>query len=503
MKALITRVYVAALIVGLQGCSSSDRHDWGEDTPNFTPAERLSNVDGRYDHWQAIGRVEVERGMTCSGTLIDTGTDDVSTQPAYVLTSGHCTHPEVGNNEVIDDLPASGVVRFNFFHDTRSQSKAYPVSRINRSTLRGQDLSIIELSATLGQLIMDGIRPLPLAKQPLMPGNDILIVGAPVGGYIQRMACPQDHSASIIEGPWRWVGQSSNRCLDVVSGLSGSPLLSRYSNTIVGVLGTTTQGSDRSRCARGSPCEVLAGQVEKRPDTNYASTTEGLVGCFTQGRFTPGLGGCSLGAAWSFPISTVSSGYAKVERDEHGQIRPWQWHQSFTLNAPYYRYRFTRSLNECQAFDGYSSPQSARPDAENHLSRELREGAGLYFLCLLGQKSPTDVPRQWEGRTPRVYWRWLLEAPSPLAPGYKVDWVNGDDFDIRVFPATPDLAPDQFRYKNGLAQNIDCDSEQDYQPVTASTGVFHVSVTQGQQTVCLKGADVVGNSGTTVTFKVP
>ena len=86
---------VIALITILQGCASVNRYDWGEGTANFAPAERLANAGGNYAHWQAIGRVEVEDGMTCSGTLIDTREPGAVSQPAYVLTSGHCTHPEL------------------------------------------------------------------------------------------------------------------------------------------------------------------------------------------------------------------------------------------------------------------------------------------------------------------------------------------------------------------------------------------------------------------------
>lgn len=158
-----------ALIALLQGCASVNRYDWGEGAANFAPAERLANADGRYAHWQAIGRVEVEGGMTCSGTLIDTREPGTVSNPAYVLTSGHCTHPEIGNNEVIVNQPAKGRVTFNYFFDTQPHSRSYAVGRIGWSTLRGQDISIVELATSLEQLISDGIEPLKLAHAPLPP----------------------------------------------------------------------------------------------------------------------------------------------------------------------------------------------------------------------------------------------------------------------------------------------------------------------------------------------
>jgi len=492
-----------AVIALLQGCLSVSRYDWGEGTVNFAPAQRLANANGQYAHWQAIGRVEVEGGMTCSGTLIDTRGSGTLSHPAYVLTSGHCTHPEVGNNEIVVNEPAKGRVTFNYFFDTQPQNRSYAVNRIAWSTLRGQDISIIELAPSLEQLVRDGIEPLKLADEPLATEENILITGAPIDGFIQRMACRQEHPASVIEGPWRWIGQSSNRCLGVVSGLSGSPVLARYTNEIVGVLGTTTHGSGRNRCKEGAPCEVVAGQVDKRIDTNYASTTQGLGACFTKGQFDPRPGECPLGAAWSFPRASQDSDYIKVERDEHGQILPWQWVQNFSVSAPFYRYRYTRTLDECQSLAGYSQIQTARPDSENELSHELKEGAGLYFFCLIGQQRPTDAPKQSEGKTASVYWRWLLEAPAPLAPTYKVEWVNGDDYDIRVFPALPDLDPFRFQYKSGQPEHIDCHDERGFQRVSGSTGVFHVSLANGRQSICLKGADLVGNPGPVINFLIP
>jgi hypothetical protein len=182
---------------------------------------------------------------------------------------------------------------------------------------------------------------------------------------------------------------------------------------------------------------------------------------------------------------------------------PWHWLQTFALSAPYYRYRYTRTLDECQSLAGYSQVQTARPGSENQLSHELKEGAGLYFLCLIGQQRPTDVPKQSDGKTPSIYWRWLLEAPAPLAPAYKIEWVGDDDYDVRVFPVSPDLDPFQFQYKSGQPGSINCNDGLGFQRVSPSTGVFHVSVANGRQNVCLKGADLAGNPGPVLNFLIP
>ncbi|MBV6825966.1 serine protease [Pseudomonas sp. PD9R] len=496
-------VFTSLLILKGGGAHAApDRVDWGEGAPNLSPAQQLSNVDGRYAHWQGIGRVMVDGGMTCTGSLIDTRNTEGLAGPAYVLTSGHCTDPQL-SNEFIVNQPATGTVTFNFFHDTEQRQKTYAVSAINWSTLRGQDISLVQLSRSLEQLIADGIKPLKIAAHAMMPNNDILIVGAPLNGFVQRMACKQDHQAAILEGPWRWVDQSSNQCLDVINGISGSPVLGRYTNEIVGVLGTTTRGSGQHVCSTGAPCEVAEGKVNKQLDTNYASPAEGLDRCFLEGHFSPREARCPLGPTWSFPLSTDATDYVKVQREANGEIIPWRWDQRLSLNAPFYRYRHTQTLADCESINGYSEVHASKPEGQNQLSRELREGAGLYFLCVIGQQRPTDVPGQWDARNAIVYWRWLMEEPAPLSPVYRADSIGESDYDVRAYPIRPYLDSDQYRYKTGKVQTVDCDKEENYQEVSPSTGVFHVSIAEGQQKVCLKGGDAAGNSGPSVDFLLP
>ena len=476
--------------------------DWGEGTPNLSPAEQLSNANEGYTHWEAIGRVEVAGGMTCTGALIDTSDSGRVSSPAYVLTSGHCTDPQL-SNEFILNQPATGTVTFNFFHDTVQRQKTYSVSTINWSTLRGHDISIIQLDLSLDQLIADGIKPLKMATHALTQGTDTLIVGAPVNGFVQRMACEQDHQAAILEGPWRWVDQTSNRCLDVVNGISGSPVLGRYTNEIVGVLGTTTRGSGQHTCSTGAPCEVNEGEVNKRPETNYASPAQGLGNCFDEGNFNHAQARCPLGPTWSFPLSTEAHDYEKVQRDTNGDIIPWKWVQRMSLKAPYYRYQYSRNLADCASMGKYGQVYASKPEGENQLEKELQEGAGLYFFCVTGQQRPTDVPGERDAPNAIVYWRWLMEAPAPLSPMYKADLIGVSDYDVRAFPVRPYLDPNQYRYKTGSVQSVDCDGEDGFQSVSPQTGVFHVSTAEGQQKVCLKGGDAAGNSGPTIDFLLP
>ena len=477
--------------------------DWGEGVENFTPAQPLSNANGRYDHWQSIGRVEIDKGMTCSGALIDTRqTSDQKDSPAYVLTSGHCTN--LNSDVVVEDVVATGNVIFNFFQDTTEHTKSYAVSRINWSTIRGQDISIIQLKQTIGQLISDGVQPLKIATR--LPENDgLLIVGAPQQRHIQRMACPREHSAGVIESPWSWLDQTSNRCLDVVSGISGSPLLGRYNNEIVAVVGTTTQGSGRERCNRGAPCEVVDGQVSKKLNTNYATPAIGLQACFNKGRFDRLNGSCTLGPNFTFTATPPTNTFIKLERDPSGQVIPWLWVQPFAVNRPYYRYKFTRTLDECGATGGYSEAIASNTSGLNELRRELQEGAGMYLLCVMGQDQKIGAPGQWDARNARIYWRWMMEGPAKLAPAYSINQNSQDPhlYLVRAFPVSPDLDAYEYQYKLGSSENTDCLDQQGYVKVQPSIGVFGVDVKKGQVKVCLKTKDLAGNPSPISDFRLP
>jgi V8-like Glu-specific endopeptidase len=480
----------------------ANKQDWGEGIPDFSSAQPLNNDNGKYDHWQSIGRVKTDNGMTCSGALIDTRhTVDAQDGPAYVMTSGHCTN--LNPNLVVEDAATSGQVIFNFFQDTSEYAKSYPVIRINWSTIRGQDISILQLDRTIGQLISDGVQPLKLASR-LPAEKDILIVGAPIEGHIQRMACPQENSTGLIEGPWAWQEQVSNRCLDVVSGISGSPVLGRYNNEILAVVGTTTRGSGQSRCSSGAPCEVLDGNVSKQANTNYATPSIGMQACFNEGHFDRHNAACPLGPAFTFAATQPTDWHVKLERDPSGQVVPWLWVQRFAVDRPYYRYKFTRTLNECAVSGGYSEAFASDGSGQNEWRRELRDGAGMYLLCIKGQEEKFAAPGQWDARNARIYWRWMMEGPNPLAPVYSVSQNQNAPFSylIRAFPVSPDLDAYKYQYKTG-SELTDCLDGQHYKNVHPSIGIFEVSVESGPIKVCLKTEDLAGNPSPVIDFRLP
>ena len=125
------------------------------------PSILLTNGDGQWDDWRGIGRFV---GLaSCTATLLDSSANDQAA--AYVITSGRCVQPWSANNVNLD-LPADemGVI-FNYFSDTLNSQILIAVSRVAYSTMKGRDLAIVELDASLGDMKARGIQPFRVAKE--------------------------------------------------------------------------------------------------------------------------------------------------------------------------------------------------------------------------------------------------------------------------------------------------------------------------------------------------
>jgi hypothetical protein len=68
-------------------------------------------------------------------------------------------------------------VQFNYFVDTPGSFVTIPARRTGWSTMKGVDLGLIELDATIGDLLAKGIRPLRLAATPPATGRGEFWVG--------------------------------------------------------------------------------------------------------------------------------------------------------------------------------------------------------------------------------------------------------------------------------------------------------------------------------------
>ncbi|MEF9673910.1 serine protease [Pseudomonas sp. PCH446] len=389
---------ISFLLLGVLFSLSSQGHaqsrDYGESLQNFTAAKLLENAGGSHDHWRGIGRLS---NGDCTATLLDTR--DTSTNgptPAYVLTAGHCIESTNGN--IVTDRPIWGLMRFNYFVDTTPQE--YRVKKVAWRSMQGVDMAIIELDVSLQKLISEGIQPLKLARQKPADGTDVLIVSAPQGlvptdfkkNKLRMAACTLQPANELVEGPWVWRNTMMTRCKDIAGGSSGGPILDRYSNEIIGVMGTGNLKDGLVPCRMEAPCTPVAKFYTATPGNVYGNPADFLGQCFPQGRIVNN-------ATWSCPLypvfTTVSTDrnapqrYLPLKKQADGSTETPTWNYRFSIDTDFYRHKTVRSAKDCEKPYYYSDALSS---TDAFINSRIGTQPGYYFLCIVGVESATQRP---------------------------------------------------------------------------------------------------------------
>ncbi|MBF6042499.1 trypsin-like peptidase domain-containing protein [Pseudomonas sp. P154a] len=369
----------------------ADTRDYGENLQNLAASRVLKNIDGSQDHWQGIGRLEIN-GARCTATLLDTRDELASPPtPAYVLTAGHCI--ELTNGNIVTDKPVSGTMQFNFFADIPG-FKSYPLKAVVWRSMQGVDLAIVELEVSLQKLIDEGIQPLKLARDTPANDTDVLIVGAPTGFEdvtLRMAACTLQPALEIVEGAWVWRNTFMTRCQDIRGGSSGSPLLDRYTNEIVGVIGTGNFDDSIIPCRDHAPCTPVGNVYLAVPGNVYGNPTAFLNGCFLQGRIAKNPpSSCQL-----YPAFTVDTDanklerYKRVKQQDNGSIAIPTWNYRFSISTAFYRHKGVRTAMDCESPHHYSDAVSS---IDTFINSEIGTEPGFYFLCILGVDSLAQEP---------------------------------------------------------------------------------------------------------------
>lgn len=390
MKSIFTSLISCAFALGALS-ATAQVPDFGDGLENLSPSRVLTNQNGRYDHFKSIGRIQSTDSRACTATLIDTRSAPASatTGPAYVLTSGHCLYRK-NNGVILVDHPVSGTMTFNYFSDTVGQQQSYPLKRVNWSSMQGVDLAIVELDASLETLIQAGIQPLEMAEETPQAGTDILVVGAPLpfeAPYLRMAACTQQSSDEVIEQPWVWRHTVKNQCRDIETGSSGSPVLTRDSNTLFAVINTTTLARNG---AHSGPM-LTAETTSTDQGGNFGNPISYLRQCFVAGEFNRDPEVCPLFPTFSMEFSATGhpEQYTKVKLDsDGGEIYP-DWEVAFSIDKPFYRYKTVQQAIQCESPDYYSPAiESKEPMTGVRIGPQV----GVQMLCILGVDSIDERP---------------------------------------------------------------------------------------------------------------
>ena len=402
------------------------------DRPDPLGAPRvLYNSDDQSRQWTGVGRL-VSHNRHCIGTLLDSraaGTD--ATGPAYVLTAGHCAGGI--NGKILVDQPLTGSISFNYFVDTQDQRYTVPLKRTVWNSLQGADLALLELDATLEQLLAQGITPLKPGSSPT-PEGAVQVVGEPssLGKGLRLSSCTERVQPTSSVGNWVWRNARRNDCQGLDEGASGSPVVAADTQHLVSI----------ANSLHGS--EVGAIPVHR------------VQGCFSAGRVDLELPTCQLLPGFQLePQGPGLKTLTKARTLDDGSIEHARWDFQFLIDTPRYRYKTSTDALACEDPTGYSG---TIPAGEASINDPIGPEPGTHYLCLLGVQSADQLPSR------ALMANSLSIAVELLPPGKPQAQVNTEllaDGSLRVsWLKTPGIV--FYRVKRGAPETTDCNDPSGY-----------------------------------------
>ncbi len=459
------------------------RLDGGKaESPTERASELVTNAHGENQWLASVGQL-VTGSSVCTAALIRTHED--AWARAFVFTAGHCVLDPFDPHtvdQVRQDFGIAATVTFNDFVDTQDATVAIPVRRVAYATMRGTDLAVLELDASVGEMTSLGLAPLDLASRPPDPGERIAVVGIPQGmegEYLRRARCDGAASTTVVEWFWHWFDVHPNDCPDIRPGSSGSPVLTSRGE-VFGLVNTTTRGAIGSSCWIGEPCEISETGASRVTNTNYAVPVDELAGCFdAAGAFDLAEPTCSLPAGARQSLQAIPLTPTRPWTDELAQ--PMRWNVRLS-GSGYVRTKVGGAgATDCRSPLGYGP---AVPVADQSLEGlALPEEGGVYWMCIHGGPMP-DVDTTWDSLLdPTVVIASVDTEPPALTP----EWSE-TSMGIRLLFAPPELS--RYQYKAGAVGEVDCDDLATYQEYIRVP--FRVD-RERPATLCVRAADMAGN----------
>jgi uncharacterized protein (TIGR03437 family) len=462
-------------------------------------SETLRNANGANAVFGAVGRLQAS--LTCTGSLIDPSGAGASSAQAWLMTAGHCISFDPYG--VIRNQPSTARVQFNYFVDTPSSVVTIPAIKTGWSTMKGVDLALIELDATIGDLGAKGIRPLRLAAAPPATGQPVLwtgVSGSPIPLELQFLRlgrCTLGPRVQLIEGSWIWKDELSNDCPDLYAGASGSPLFDANSNEIIGVIGTTTilnfeQGPDYD-CQVNRPCVLRESGPMMETNTSYASPVQGVAQCFDQANVLDlERPGCMLDSGFQL---TIQSGANEVRPIVDGKAATWDAALSGTPR--YYSYKhFGIGNGDCGSPSAYSAPSllASTPVIGDLIGTQ----DGYYFLCVIAGDTPS-IDSSWQQPSyPSVRFKRLDSQPPVVQVDYEIEPLNNAYQLLNQTAGDGPTGLGPALSKRGPPSSTDCSDPQGYGLQISIPPVIRTS--DFPTRICWKLSDKAGNFGAPAQF---
>jgi hypothetical protein len=253
--------------------------------------------------YSGIGLLEQISFGICTAFFLDT--QGVNQSPAYAVTNGHCydgsSFPKP--QEVLINQPSNLIFKLNYFKDGLNRVRSVRVRRVVYATMKGTDITVLELDTSFKQLVKEGFTPLKIDPVPAPVGEPVEIVGIPLNGvepsrsFLHRAVCEIGQSVNVREDVYQWEKSIRNRC-SLVGGMSGSPVVSVQSNRVVAIANTGVDDNALSQpeCSLNRPCEITReGKITTLAKENYAQRVNDIPSCFDRrGIFNLDLSSCRL-----------------------------------------------------------------------------------------------------------------------------------------------------------------------------------------------------------------
>ncbi|WP_338805306.1 trypsin-like peptidase domain-containing protein [Xenorhabdus griffiniae] len=456
-------------------------------------APLMKSTDSGAEKFRTVGKLN---GIShCTATLISGENTPNKDTPALILTAGHCVDSNVGTNDVIVDQLAPEFWRYtpDYFIDKKETLSPIKVNRILYSTMKYEDIAVLQLDATYGDLAKKGYHPLKLKKNLNMKHQPIVLTHIPVDNvdynyaYLRKSECNITGKSPVLyEGgsPWIWTPVFSVNCDGVAGGTSGSPVFEKDKTDVIGVLNTTvTPGM--TGCGLGRPCTI---------ENNKGIPTEG--------------------ASYFIPVDSIANALTKDSKldlskleNNRGNIlersplwsrwitqsvnpvdgKKAKWDIVIKENANVKNIRYKTGLIsdvDCSTEAGYSvSIPASQSPLQNML---LPNKEGIYKLCVIHQNNDG----QWQKtKDASVMLREIDNTPPSIKPALNKD-DYGDVWRITAHTRPYDISSVQIKY--GPKATTNCDDKTGYSYPWRLT---MLAKSEAPWRVCAYGEDMAGNAG--------
>ncbi len=247
------------------------------------------------------GTVAMAGNNTCSGALV-TFKGRSSAAPALVLSAAHCsdrgslqlpmggkTLAALDAGEVLADVEYRRPLTLDT-GNSETPRTCVQSDRIVYASLTDTDVMLLRLDETYDQIERrTGVRPFVVSDDTSFPER--LALRLPSGLWQNDRFCEiEEMVRTVKEHRWLWSDVMRLRRMDpdtclTPSGVSGSPLIRKDTNEVIGVLGTTNTESGIP-CELHNPCEVKADGSVVAParEQSYVHSVHKLYACLDAAR---------------------------------------------------------------------------------------------------------------------------------------------------------------------------------------------------------------------------